>query len=70
VLVPAATPPPVVTALNGYVLRSMRAADIVAKLSADGTEVVASSPEQFGALIKSELSRWAAVVKATGMKAE
>ena len=70
VLVPAATPPAVVTALNGYVVRSMRAADVVAKLSADGTEVVASSPEQFGALIKSELSRWAAVVRATGMKAE
>jgi tripartite-type tricarboxylate transporter receptor subunit TctC len=70
VLVPAATPPPVITALNGYVVRSMRAADVVAKLSADGTEVVANSPEQFGALIKSELSRWAAVVRATGMKAE
>jgi tripartite-type tricarboxylate transporter receptor subunit TctC len=70
VLVPAATPPAIVTALNGHVVKSMRAADVVSRLSADGTEVVASSPEQFRALIKSELVRWAAVVKATGMKAE
>ena len=70
VLVPAATPAPVVTALNGHVVKSMRSADVVSRLSADGTEVIASSPEQFRALIKSELSRWAAVVKSSGMKAE
>ena len=68
VLVPAATPPAVVTALNAHIVKSMRSPDVVSRLSADGTEVVASSPEQFRALIKSELSRWAAVVKASGMK--
>ena len=70
VLVPSATPPAIVTALNAHVVKSMRAPEAVAKLAADGTEVVASSPEQFRALIKSELARWAAVVKASGMKAE
>jgi tripartite-type tricarboxylate transporter receptor subunit TctC len=70
VLVPAATPPTVVTALNGYIVKAMRNPDVVSKLAADGTEVVASSPEQFRALIKSELARWAAVVKASGMKGE
>jgi tripartite-type tricarboxylate transporter receptor subunit TctC len=70
VLVPAATPAPVVTALNGHVVKSMRSADVVSRLSADGTEVIASSPEQFRSLIKSELSRWATVVKSSGMKAE
>ncbi|MGZ5139600.1 MAG: tripartite tricarboxylate transporter substrate binding protein, partial [Burkholderiales bacterium] len=70
VLVPAATPAPVVTALNRHVVKSMRSADVVSRLSADGTEVIASSPEQFRALIKSELSRWATVVKSSGMKAE
>jgi tripartite-type tricarboxylate transporter receptor subunit TctC len=70
VLLPSATPPAIVAALNGHVVKSMRAADVVSRLSADGTEVVASSPEQFRGLIKSELSRWAAVVKSSGMKAE
>jgi tripartite-type tricarboxylate transporter receptor subunit TctC len=60
----------VVTALNGHVVKSMRSADVVSRLSADGTEVIASSPEQFRSLIKSELSRWATVVKSSGMKAE
>jgi tripartite-type tricarboxylate transporter receptor subunit TctC len=59
----------VVTALNGHVVKSMRSADVVSRLSADGTEVIASSPEQFRALIKSELPRWAAVVKSSEMKA-
>ena len=59
-----------VTALNGHVVKSMLSADVVSRLSADGTKVIASSPEQFRALIKSELPRWAAVVKSSGMKAE
>jgi heme/copper-type cytochrome/quinol oxidase subunit 2 len=33
-------------------------------------EVVATSPEQFGAWIRSEIPRWGKVIKATGAKAD
>ena len=39
-------------------------------IAADGSEVIAGSPEQFAAVIKNELARWAKVVKASGMKPE
>ena len=48
----------------------MRNPAVIERLAADGNEVVAGSPEQFAALIKTELVRWAKVVKASGMKPE
>ena len=70
VLVPAATPPAIVAALNAQIVKAMRNPAVIERLAADGNEVVAGSPEQFAALIKTELVRWAKVVKASGMKPE
>jgi tripartite-type tricarboxylate transporter receptor subunit TctC len=70
VLAPAATPPAIIAALNGHVVKAMRSPGVAERLAADGTDVVASSPEQFGALIKTELARWAKVVSDSGMKPE
>jgi tripartite-type tricarboxylate transporter receptor subunit TctC len=39
-------------------------------LSSQGLEPVTSTPEQFGALIRSDLARWANVVKSAGITAE
>ena len=70
VLAPAGTPPAIVAALNAHIVKAMRNQAVIERLAADGNEVVAGSPEQFAALIKTELSRWAKVVKASGMKPE
>jgi tripartite-type tricarboxylate transporter receptor subunit TctC len=70
VLAPATTQPAVIATLNGHIVKAMRSPGVIDRLAADGTAVVASSPEQFGALIKTELARWAKVVKASGMKPE
>jgi tripartite-type tricarboxylate transporter receptor subunit TctC len=34
----------------------------------DGSEVIASAPEEFAALINAELARWVAAVKSAGMQ--
>ena len=70
ILAPAATPSNIVSALNGYIVKAMRSAAVSERLAADGTAVIASSPEEFQARIKSELARWAKVVKASGIKAD
>jgi tripartite-type tricarboxylate transporter receptor subunit TctC len=70
ILAPAATPAPVVAALNALIVKAMNSPGVIDRLAADGTAVVASSPQEFQARIKSELVRWAKVVKQSGIKQE
>lgn len=69
-LVPAKTPPEVVTRLNAEVLKALAAPDVKAKLAVQGAEPLGSTPAEYGAYIKSELTRWAEVVKLTGASLE
>jgi tripartite-type tricarboxylate transporter receptor subunit TctC len=70
ILAPAATPANIVTALNGYIVRAARAPEVVARFANEGAEIIAGSPAEFRAYIKTELARWARVVKASGMRAD
>ena len=70
VLAPAATPPNIVAGLNGYIVKAMKSEGLAERLASDGTEVIASSAEEFRKHIGAELARWARVVKQTGMRPE
>jgi tripartite-type tricarboxylate transporter receptor subunit TctC len=65
-LAPAATPAEVLNALNAAVVRIMQAADMRARMTKDGLVPVAGSREQFAAHIRSEIDKWAKVIKASG----
>lgn len=56
--------PPVVAALHTAFTESLQAPDVVQRLTADGSALVGSTPEQFGALIRSEIAKWTKLVKA------
>lgn len=64
VLAPARTPAAVVRKLNAEFVGALRAPEVKALLEANGTEAVGSSPERLGELMRSELKRWAPIVKA------
>jgi len=68
VLAPAGTARPVVTRLHSEVTRILKLPDVTQRLGALGFEIVGSSPEQFGAYIRSEIKKWEKVVKASGAK--
>ena len=70
VMAPARTPRPIVNQLNAEFVKALKAPDTREKLSALGFEIEGSTPEQFGAYIKSEIKKWAKVVKASGAKPE
>ena len=70
ILAPAATPRPIIDRLNQEIVRIMQAPAMKQRLTNDGMEVVAGTPEQFGAHIKAETEKWAKVVKAIGLKQE
>lgn len=67
-LAPAKTPQAVITHLNAEAVKALRSPDVMAKLSSQGAEPVGSTPEEFTAFIRSEISKWAGVVKAAKMK--
>jgi tripartite-type tricarboxylate transporter receptor subunit TctC len=69
-LAPAGTPRPIVARLNAESVKAVQTAEIKDILAAEGSEPVASTPEQFAATIASEVARWMKVVKAAGIKAQ
>lgn len=70
VLAPAGTPVPIVTKLHGTLVRILQTPDMRERLAALGAEPVWTAPEEFGAFIKSEINRWAPVIKASGARAD
>ena len=67
---PAGTPPEIVRRWNGEVMRVMQSPDIQARLPVDGARFTANTPEQFAAFVKSEIAKWAPVVKASGARVD
>lgn len=70
ILAPAKTPQPIITKLNQEIVRILHTDELKDRLSADGSEPVGNTPEQFGAHIKSEVAKWSKVVKEAGIRAE
>lgn len=70
VFAPAKTPRAIVLRLNGEIARILALPDVRKRLSAEGAELMAGTPEQFAAFIKSELAKWAKAVKLSGATAD
>ena len=66
---PANTPKPVIDKLNANIVKILRGPDVKGQFAALGAEVIASSPEEFAGLIRSEIPKWAKVVKESGATA-
>jgi len=69
-LAPKGTPRAIVTMLNERIRKVMTAPDEVKRLEERGLDIIASTPEEFGAHLSSELKKWGTVVKERGMRAE
>jgi tripartite-type tricarboxylate transporter receptor subunit TctC len=70
VLAPAGTPRSVVVRLHAELVKSLKMPDVVQRLDALGFEIAGTTPEQFGAYMRSETGKWAKVVKASGARPE
>ena len=69
-LVPAKTPRPIVARLHGELVKVMNLPEVRERLTAQGLNIVASTPQAFAAHIKSETVKYARVIKQAGIKAE
>jgi len=68
ILAPAGTPEPIVNALNREIVKAIAAKDARDRFAAAGVDPASSTPEELGALIKSELARWGKVIKSANVK--
>ncbi|MBI4190482.1 MAG: tripartite tricarboxylate transporter substrate binding protein [Betaproteobacteria bacterium] len=68
VLAPVATPREIVAKLQQEIARIVNMPDIRERLLGLGAEPVGSTPEQFGEYIRTEIAKWAKVVKAAGLE--
>lgn len=66
-MVPAGTPADVVNRLNTELNKALKSTEVQERLAKQGAETLGSTPAEYGAYIDSELKRWGALVKATGI---
>ena len=69
-LAPAGTPRAIVDKINGEIVRILQLPEVRERLTAEAFELPADTPDQFAAIIKGEMSRWAKLVKETGARVE
>lgn len=69
-LAPAKTPKPIVNLLRNEIAKALNSPAVREKLLAQGAEPSGNTPEQFAAMINSELVKWAKVVQASGAKVD
>jgi tripartite-type tricarboxylate transporter receptor subunit TctC len=70
VVAPAKTPRAIIVKLNGEIVRALKLPDVGERMAADGSEPVGSTPEQFGAHIRSEVAKWRELIRKTGIRAD
>jgi len=63
------TPRVIIDRLNAEIVRALHATDVTQLLLAQGLEVRTSTPQEFGAYMKSEFDKWARVIKDAGIVA-
>jgi tripartite-type tricarboxylate transporter receptor subunit TctC len=67
---PAATPRETIAKLHADFVKALQHAEVRERLTGMGADVVGSTPEQFGAFMRTESAKWAKLVKETGIRGE
>jgi tripartite-type tricarboxylate transporter receptor subunit TctC len=68
IMVPAGTPKDVIARLNAETVKGAKAPDFVKRMTDLGYNIIPGSPETMTDMIKTEISRWTPIVKASGAK--
>lgn len=70
VMTPRGTPPAIVDRLAAAIAKGMQSSEVKARVATDGSEAVGSTPREFDRFLRSELARFARVIKAAGIRTE
>ncbi len=70
VVVPSGTPRETVRRLNADLLKAMQLPEMKTRMAEFGLQPVGNTPEEFDAMIRSEIEKWAKVAKAANIKVD
>jgi tripartite-type tricarboxylate transporter receptor subunit TctC len=70
IFAPAGMPQPVVQRLNADFVKALQQPELRQRLASQGAEPLTSTPDEFAAYLRSEIAKWAKVVKDSGMKVD
>ena len=67
---PAGTPPAILALLNRQIAAAVQLPETRERLASQGLDPTTTAPEEFGAIIVSELAKWSKLIKAAGITAD
>jgi tripartite-type tricarboxylate transporter receptor subunit TctC len=70
ILAPAGTPKPILEKLHREIVKIVRSPEFSQNLFVEGATAVGNTPEEFAAVIRADLKKWAGVIKEAGIKGE
>lgn len=70
IIAPAATPKALVAKMSADIAKVVQSKDVSSKLAEMGVEPMGSTPAEYEQVIRSEIAKWAPVVKASGAKVD
>ncbi len=69
-MLPAGTPAPIAGALHDAVVKALRSKDVSDRLSGEAAVPIGSTPPQFAEFLKTEIAKWAGVIRKAGVRSE
>lgn len=66
----ARVPRPILDRLSAEIVRAVKSPDVSERLRTSGADPVGSTPEEYTALVQSEIAKWAKVIAAAGIRGE
>jgi tripartite-type tricarboxylate transporter receptor subunit TctC len=70
VLAPAGTPRDIIARFNAEIVKVLNSAEVKERFGKQGVEVRTTTPDGFAVFLRSEVDRWAKVIKEAGIKAD
>jgi tripartite-type tricarboxylate transporter receptor subunit TctC len=68
IVLPAGSPRPVIDLLNREIVKALALVEVKEKLATLGFAPIGNTPDEFGAWIKAEVTKWAKVIRAANIK--
>ncbi|MBI1966089.1 MAG: tripartite tricarboxylate transporter substrate binding protein [Betaproteobacteria bacterium] len=69
IMIPAGTPRDIIARLHREIVKVLQSPDIKGRLAGEGAAVIGNTPEEYAAIVRADVDKWAKVIKNLGLRA-